>query len=194
MCVQGVHTCDDVLRADMSRLRTAIGPKHAVTLRANAAGHDDRTWEPRPARKSVGAQSSWGVRFETSTEALAFAQQLSMEVAARLAKQRLKGAQISLKLWRAVQGAPAAMRKGTMGHGVCDHLSRSITLPSSTGDGEVIAAEVASGACTLRNPHLSPLTPHAARRTPLTSHLSPLTSHLSPLTVPVAACNAGAGV
>ena len=136
----GVATCADVLSADPSHLAKALGPKVSATLRAFAAGKDPRPWEPRPVRKSVGAQSSWGVRFATAEDAHTFAQKLSEEVATRLKSQGLRGSHLTLKIWRAVEGAPP-WRKGSMGHGVCDNLSRSLTLPSPTCDGVVIATE-----------------------------------------------------
>ena len=79
-----------------------------------ADGVDKRVWEPRPVRKSVGAQSSWGVRFETDEEALTFVRKLSAEVGGRLHAQGLRGQHLTLKLWRAMDGAPEAARKGTM--------------------------------------------------------------------------------
>ena len=36
----------------------------------------------------------------------------------------VRGGVVTLKLWRAVSGAPDSMRKGSVGHGVCDHLTR----------------------------------------------------------------------
>ena len=65
----GIATCGDLVAADASRLRKAVGPEVAEKLLAYARGGDPRPWEPRPERKSVGAQASWGVRFE-SDEAL----------------------------------------------------------------------------------------------------------------------------
>ena len=41
-----------------------------------------------------------------------------------------------------MEGAEQGPRKGTMGHGACDHISRSITLPAATADAAVIAREV----------------------------------------------------
>ena len=39
----------------------------------------------------------------------------------RLQRFNLKGRQITVQLWRAVQGAPKGLSKGSMGHGLCDH-------------------------------------------------------------------------
>ena len=143
----GVVTCADLLSADVVKVQGAIGPAKATLFRAFAAGADSRKWEPRPERKSMGAQSSWGVRFHTLVEAETFVRKLSAEVAERLARQGLRGSQLTLKLWRAMEGAPDSARKGFMGHGMCDHVSRSITLPAPTSAAVAIAQEATKMLC-----------------------------------------------
>ena len=100
----------------------------------------------------MGAQSSWGVRFATDAEAHKFVDALCGEVSKRLSAQGLRGAQITLKVWRAMEGAPSWMQKGSMGHGMCDHLSRSITLPSATSDADKISGEANKMLVELRIP------------------------------------------
>ena len=51
-----------------------------------------------------------------------------------MANQALRCRTISLKVWRAVRGAPAGTSKGNMGHGICDHISRAITLACVSSD------------------------------------------------------------
>ena len=50
------------------------------TLRAFARGSDRRPWEPQAVRRSVGAQASWGVRFNRPEEVEHFVRQLCAEV------------------------------------------------------------------------------------------------------------------
>jgi hypothetical protein len=137
-----VHTCADIRAVDPGRLRDAVGPKHSATLREYANAVDRRPWEPRPTRKSIGAQSSWGVRFHTAAEAEAFARKLSAEVGSRLARQGMRGTKLTLTLWRAKDGWDEGPRKGSMGHGACDHISRSLTLPDATAEAAAIGREV----------------------------------------------------
>ena len=148
----GVRTCGDVLKAGHGKLEPVLGPRVAANVLALADAIDHRPWEPRPARKSIGAQSSWGVRFHTDAEAAQFARTLSAEVASRLTKQSLRGRQVQLKLWRAMEGAPTTARKGSMGHGMCDHVSRSINLPDPTADEATIAREVVKMLTEVRIP------------------------------------------
>ena len=49
----------------------------AQVLRALASGEDTRPWEARPMRKSLGAQASWGVRFQSTSGAESFARDLA---------------------------------------------------------------------------------------------------------------------
>ena len=137
----GVETCAQLLALPAGTLRDRLGRKVAETLLASARGVDKRPWEPVALRKSVGAQASWGVRFNQPSEAEHFARQLCDEVATRMGQFRVRGRMLTLTLWRAVQGAPAALSKGSMGHGLCDKLSRSCALPSLTADGAVLARE-----------------------------------------------------
>ena len=137
-----MRTCGELARCDVGRLSKALGAQMAAKLRGYAKCADKRPWEPRPVRKSIGAQSSWGVRFETAAEAATFARKLCDEVGSRLGSQGKRGAQLTLKLWRAMEGADGGPRKGSMGHGACDICSRSITLPAPTADAALIAREV----------------------------------------------------
>ena len=137
----GVYTCGDVLRTDVGKLQQALGPKHGKTVRAFANGTDERPWDPNPQRKSIGAQSSWGVRFNTMEEALKFTRKLALEVGQRLKAQGLRGSMVVMKVWRAIEGAPEWARKGSMGHGMCDIVNRSLNLPNPTNDGERISSE-----------------------------------------------------
>jgi nucleotidyltransferase/DNA polymerase involved in DNA repair len=153
----GVRLCRELLQVNATKLREVLGPGISQKLRSFAAGEDVRPWEPRPERKSVGAQSSWGVRFQTALEATTFVEKLSQEVGARLIAQGLRGVTVTLKVWRAVQGAPAWAQKGSMGHGICDHVSRSVTLALPTNEGARIAyesskmlAELSIAASTIR--------------------------------------------
>ena len=48
-----------------------------------------------------------------------------------------------MTLLRAVKNAPDSARKGHLGHGICDHLTRSVTLSTFTDDGRVVGREAA---------------------------------------------------
>ena len=137
----GVRTCAQLLQLPPGTLSDKLGPKVAGTLLAFARGVDQRPWEAQALRRSVGAQASWGVRFSEDREVHHFAAQLCSEVGRRLSSYGVRGRMLTVQLWRAVKGAPSALAKGGMGHGLCDKLSRSMPLPAATADVEVLTAE-----------------------------------------------------
>jgi len=138
----GIETCGELASAEAGRVTAAIGAKQAERLRAFAKARDERPWEARPGRKTVGAQSSWGVRFGEVHEAERFINELAGEVSARLAAAgELRGRSITLKLWRTLADAPANAGKGSMGHGPCDNISRTLTLEHFTADAGRIGKE-----------------------------------------------------
>ncbi|KAK3240013.1 hypothetical protein CYMTET_50109 [Cymbomonas tetramitiformis] len=124
-----------------SLLQRHYGAKTGDMLYSFSRGMDLRKWEERPARKSVGAQVTWGVRFEEQAEAVKFMNDLAHEVAGRMESLKVKGRTVSIKILRAIRNAPELARKGSIGHGLCDHYTRSSTLPSFTGSGAVISRE-----------------------------------------------------
>ena len=62
----------------------------------------------------------------------AFVEKLAAEVSERMRRLKTKGRTLTLKILRAVANAPDGYMKGSIGHGVCDHLTRSFTLSSAT--------------------------------------------------------------
>ena len=133
--------CRDVLRVPSERLQRALGRKSALSLVDACRGIDQRDWVSRPPRKSVGAQVTWGVRFDKASEVVAFAAKLAGEVSARAVRLKVKGRCLTVKVLRAVANVPDGMMKGSVGHGVCDHLTRSVTLSSYADGAETLARE-----------------------------------------------------
>ena len=84
---------------------------------------------------------TWGVRFAEAAEAVAFVEKLCAEVSERMRRLRVKGRTLTLKILRAVANAPATHMKGSIGHGVCDHLTRSSTVSLSVDDAPSLARE-----------------------------------------------------
>ena len=136
--------CRDVLRVPSDRLQRALGRKSALNLRDACRGVDRRDWVSRPPRKSVGAQVTWGVRFDEAREVVAFAAKLAGEVAARARKLKVKGRCLTVKVLRAVANVPDGMMKGSVGHGVCDHLTRSVTLSAFCDGANALAREASA--------------------------------------------------
>eukprot|EP00439_Symbiodinium_sp_Y106_P041327 s2006_g5.t1 len=92
-----VQTVGDLRNVPLAKLRELFGEKQAQSLFRLSRGIDDRPWDPRPPRKSVGAQIAWGVRFE-DTEALRhFVAELTTEALRRLARHGRRGSSLTVK-------------------------------------------------------------------------------------------------
>ena len=92
-------------------------------------------------RKSVSAEVNYGIRFKTHAEAETFLRQLSAEVQQRLIDIKRKTKCITLKLMIRAKDAPVETSK-FMGHGVCDHLTKSVSLSEFTNDAASISKTV----------------------------------------------------
>ncbi|CAE8627988.1 unnamed protein product [Polarella glacialis] len=135
----GATSVQQLRRLSEQALREVCGAKQAHSIHSLARGIDERPWEPRPQRKSVGAQISWGVRFDLLEEAQAFCKQLTEEAMQRLVRHGARGSSLTIKVWRAKPGYCDA---GGVGHGYCDIISRSaqVALDPSAGAGAINTA------------------------------------------------------
>ncbi|KAF8057676.1 REV1 [Scenedesmus sp. PABB004] len=122
----GITHVRQVWSSSKEVLMRRLGAQTGASLWAHAHGLDERRVEPPRARRSVGAEVNWGVRFAADADAQAFLKELCGEVAARLAGGGVRGRCITLKIKRRQAGAPEPAK--FLGHGVCDNLSRSVTL------------------------------------------------------------------
>lgn len=82
------------------------------------------------ARKSVGAEVNYGIRFQTQDHAASFLNGLSIEVSKRLAFCNSRGKTVTLKLKRRRADAPKETPK-FLGHGLCNSFSKSMTVRTS---------------------------------------------------------------
>ncbi|KXZ53208.1 hypothetical protein GPECTOR_7g1101 [Gonium pectorale] len=132
----GITTVRQVWASSRAVLQRSLGARTGDDLWAHAHGRDERRVEPPKARKSVGAEVNYGIRFESGeagrAEADKFLGDLAGEVAARLQTAGVKGRSLTLKVKRRQAGAPQPAK--FMGHGACDNISRSVTLGRFTAD------------------------------------------------------------
>ena len=84
-----------------------------------------------PARASAAAISSPAATSPAS-------------LAARARKLKVKGRCLTVKVLRAVANVPDGMMKGSVGHGVCDHLTRSVTLSAFCDGANALAREASA--------------------------------------------------
>ncbi|XP_075121266.1 DNA repair protein REV1 [Leptodactylus fuscus] len=135
-----VKTCGDLQNLTMSKLQKEFGPKTGQTLYRFCRGLDDRPVRKERERKSVSAEINYGIRFTKTSEAEAFLMNLSEEIQRRLESVKMKGKKLTLKIMVRKVGAPIEPAKFG-GHGICDNISRSVTLDQATDNAKVICKE-----------------------------------------------------
>ncbi|XP_030943528.1 DNA repair protein REV1 isoform X2 [Quercus lobata] len=86
--------------------------------------------------KSVGAEVNWGVRFKDVKDAQNFLSNLCKEVSLRLQGCGVEGRTFTLKIKKRRKDAEEPIKY--MGHGDCENLSHSTTVPVATDDVEVL--------------------------------------------------------
>ena len=108
-------------------LRELLGDKRGEMIWRFARGEDARPWATAgSAPQSVGAQASYGVRTATEQEVVELLRSLCACVEQRSAGSA--AGRLTLTMWRAKPDADPSKSKGSLGHGQCDIVSRSVKL------------------------------------------------------------------
>lgn len=90
-------------------------------------------------RKSTGCEITWGLRFSAVEAMQTFLRDLAQEVSRRLESSSLIGSVLAVKIMKKKPDAGEPQKY--LGHGACDHFSRSKTLPRPTGSADTIYQE-----------------------------------------------------
>ncbi|XP_032325627.1 DNA repair protein REV1 isoform X2 [Camelus ferus] len=133
----GIKTCGDLQYMTMAKLQKEFGPKTGQMLYRFCRGLDDRPVRTEKERKSVSAEINYGIRFTQPKEAEAFLLSLSEEIQRRLEAAGVKGKRLTLKIMVRKPGAPAETAKFG-GHGICDTVTRTVTLGQAADSAQVI--------------------------------------------------------
>ncbi|XP_026000887.1 DNA repair protein REV1 isoform X2 [Astatotilapia calliptera] len=141
LALMGVRSCGDLQQVSLSKLQKKFGPRTGQTLFRFCRGLDDRPVRYEKERKSVSAEMNYNIRFTRVDETECFLTNLSMEVQKRLQEAGLRGRRVTLKVMVRKIGAPLEPAKYG-GHGICDHLAKTVMLAQSTDSGQLIAAAV----------------------------------------------------
>ncbi|XKL69261.1 hypothetical protein PGB90_007030 [Kerria lacca] len=136
----GVKTCYDLQKISLSQLQAEFGHKIGLTLHQHSLGEDNKLLSFQHLRKSVSAEVNYGMRFQNWDEAKTFLQKLSVEVKTRLNAVEMNGKSITLKLMIRDENAPEETAK-YLGHGVCDYITKTVTLPNAMADSDLIFKE-----------------------------------------------------
>ncbi|KAJ2467729.1 deoxycytidyl transferase [Coemansia sp. RSA 2322] len=133
----GIRRTADIRATSMDTLRSICGEAMAATLYKFSRGDDDRNIEPDKPRKVFGAEIGWGVRLSNQSEADDFVTCLAEEVCRSMDAARRIGGAATLKVKKRQegQGKPGKF----LGHGICDSLSKSASLPRMTNELSIVA-------------------------------------------------------
>lgn len=136
-------TCADLRQIPLSRIQQEVGMKLGLTLQQFCQGIDTKPLVFGHIRKSVSTEVNYGIRFTTQTELETFLKQLCTEVHHRLTEIKRRGKSVTLKYMVRAEDAPVVTAK-FMGHGICDNVTRTITLNDFTDNFDVILRTVLS--------------------------------------------------
>lgn len=128
---KSIFTCKDMKSFSLGDMKGSFGPKTGQMLYDFARGKDKRTLQVSPERKSLSAEMNFGIRPKTIGDVESIIESLSSEVEKRASSANVRGALVILKLKVRSKDAPVSARK-YLGHGLCDNISRSISLPNPT--------------------------------------------------------------
>ncbi|KAJ3378522.1 deoxycytidyl transferase [Entophlyctis sp. JEL0112] len=125
-----IHTCRDLARLSLSACKKHFGDANGSKLYQFARGIDTRPFENK-SRQSVGVEVNWGIRFQALSEVHTFLSQLVQELLVRLAKTRMMGRQITLKVKKKLyEGEPTKL----LGCGHCLDLSKTRPIAPEISD------------------------------------------------------------
>ncbi|XP_050260601.1 DNA repair protein REV1 isoform X2 [Quercus robur] len=133
---QNVWTCGQLRMISKDSLQKDFGLKTGEMLWNYSRGLDNRLVGLIQESKSVGAEVNWGVRFKDVKDAQNFLSNLCKEVSLRLQGCGVEGRTFTLKIKKRRKDAEEPIKY--MGHGDCENLSHSTTVPVATDDVEVL--------------------------------------------------------
>jgi DNA repair protein REV1 len=134
---KGLLVCGDIIKQHKQNLITWFGDALGAMLYDTARGIDVRELDAVKPRNSLGAEVNWGLRFTNFDKAIHFLKKLANEVARRLEEVLKKGVTVTIKI--KVARAGERLPSKFLGHGICDDISKSITLKKFIHTGDEIA-------------------------------------------------------
>lgn len=131
---QGIETCGQLRAAPLETLQNSLGEKLGSSLYNAVRALDGRPVEPLKPRKSIGAEVSWGVRFNKDEllKVTSFIKDMAYEVATRVEAAGAHGSKVVYKAYQRKDGAGWPGK--VLGHGPCDIYTRSSRLPAPSAE------------------------------------------------------------
>lgn len=129
--------CRQIHDMPLQELQNHFGKKFGETLLQMSKGLDDKKLNFEQVRKSVSVDVNYGIRFNDYDEVKPFFKQVCDELSKRLDEIEKKGKCLTLKIMMRARNASAESIK-FMGHGEAEKVSKSVQLPSSTSDSNIM--------------------------------------------------------
>ncbi|XP_022898470.1 DNA repair protein REV1 isoform X4 [Olea europaea var. sylvestris] len=131
-----IETCGRLHVISKESLQKEFGVKTGDMLWNYSRGIDNRHVGVIKESKSIGAEVNWGVRFRNTNDTQRFLTNLCKEVSLRLQGCGVLGRSFTLKIKKRRSDAGEPIKY--MGHGDCENLSHSITIPMATDELDVL--------------------------------------------------------
>lgn len=132
LAAMNITTVPQLRAQSLTRLQDEFGERQGQVFHDLARALDSRPVEPLKPRKSIGAEASWGVRFENdeTPKVVKFIGDIADEVASRVTAAGAYGKKITYKVYRKIPNSDMTWSKH-LGHGPCSILTKSAKLPAN---------------------------------------------------------------
>ncbi|CAN1763570.1 DNA repair protein REV1 [Linum perenne] len=139
---RNIQTCGQLRLISKGSLQSDFGAKTGEMLWNYSRGVDNRSVGVTQESKSIGAEVNWGVRFKALEDSYRFLADLCKEVSLRLQGCGARGRTFTLKVHYSIPIKKRRKDAGEpvkyMGHGDCENLSHSMTIPIATDEIDVL--------------------------------------------------------
>lgn len=131
----GIKRCPQLRALSLHFLQSEFGERQGQVFYDLSRALDLRPVEPLKPRKSIGAEASWGVRFnrDEGEKARRFIMDMADEVATRVLAAGAYGTKVTYKVYKKIPDSSMLGWKH-LGHGPCTILSRSGKISSKSGN------------------------------------------------------------
>ncbi|CAN8066445.1 unnamed protein product [Agarophyton chilense] len=130
----GINNVPDLRNKSLSFLQTKFGNRQGQNFHDLARAVDRRLVQPLKPRKSIGAEASWGIRFDQDEDKKLkkFITDMASEVVSRVVNAGANGSKMVIKVYRKKPNSSMVGYK-FLGHGPCTIVSRIYNMPRNCG-------------------------------------------------------------
>ena len=140
---KGFEICSALCSLTKTDLSEILGTKTGEMIHNYCRGNDERELIIKHERKSISVEINYGIRVDTNEEFELFLLNLCRELEKRMKNENVVGSLITLKLKKRSENAAIEPIK-YMGHGICENISKSLHLTSTSNSATVMHSKVMS--------------------------------------------------